>query len=98
MYNDLFRFLGHHGFDARTTLAITAAINFLCLGSAIQVFAADFDRPPIEYENEYPHLARALTEGELENADDRGFELALAALLDQFALIQKSDPPIQDDG
>ena len=98
LYNDLFRFLDHHGFDARTTLAITAAINFLCLGSAIAVFAADFDRPPIEYENEYPHLARALTEGELENADDRGFELVLAALLDQFALIQRSDPPIQDDG
>jgi AcrR family transcriptional regulator len=93
VYDDLFRFLGHHGFDPPAALAITAAIDFLCLGSAIEPFAAGYDRPPIEYQQEYPHLARALAQGELENADDRGFELALAALVDKFALIRKSDPP-----
>jgi AcrR family transcriptional regulator len=92
VYNDLFRFLGHHGFDAPSVLAITAAIDFLCLGAAIEDFAAGYDRPPIEYEEEYPHLARALALGKLESADDRGFELALAALLDRFALIRNSDP------
>jgi AcrR family transcriptional regulator len=93
VYNDLFRFLGQHGFDAPTVLAITAAIDFLCLGAAIEDFAAGYDRPPIEYEDEYPHVASALAQGELENADERGFELALAALVDRFALIRKSDPP-----
>jgi AcrR family transcriptional regulator len=93
VYNDFFGFLGHQGFDAPTTLAITAAIDFLCLGAAIEPFEAGFDRPPIGYEDEYPHLARVLAQGELENADHEGFELALAALIDRFALIRKSDPP-----
>jgi AcrR family transcriptional regulator len=93
VYNDLFRFLGHHGFDAPAALAITAAIDFLCLGAAIEPFAAGYDRPPIEYQDEYPHLAHALAQGELESADDRGFELALAALLDRFALMLKATQP-----
>jgi AcrR family transcriptional regulator len=93
VYDDLLRFMDHHGFDAPAALAITAAIDFLCLGSAIEPFAAGYDRPPIEYQEEYPHLARALAAGELENADDRGFELALAALVDKFALIRNSGRP-----
>lgn len=93
VYDDFFRFLAHHGFDAPATLAITAAIDFLCLGAAIELFAAGYDRPPIGYEDEYPHLARVLAEGQLENADHHGFELALAALIDRFALIRKSGPP-----
>jgi len=93
VYDDLFRFLGHHGFDAATTLAITAAIDFLCLGAAIVPFAVGFNRPPIEYQDEYPHLARVLAEGELESADHEGFELALAGLIDRFALMRKSEAP-----
>lgn len=93
VYNGLFRFLGHHGFDTPAVLAITAAIDFLCLGAAIESFAAGYDRPPIEYQEEYPYLAYALGHGGLESADDRGFELALSALVDKFALIRDSDPP-----
>jgi AcrR family transcriptional regulator len=93
VYDDFFRFLGQHGFDAPTTLAITAAIDFLCLGSAIEPFAVGFDRPPTGYDDEYPHLARVLAGGELEAADDEGFELALEALIDRFALIRKSGTP-----
>jgi len=92
VYEDLFRFLEHHRFDAPAVLAITAAIDFLCLGAAIEPFAAGYVRAPSEYEDDYPHLARALKDGELESADERGFELALAALLDRFALIRRSDP------
>ena len=93
VYDDLFRFLGHHGFDPPAVLAITAAIDFVCLGAASETFAAGYDRPPIEYQAEYPYLAYALGHGGLESADDRGFELALAALVDRFALIRDSDPP-----
>jgi AcrR family transcriptional regulator len=92
LYEDLFRFLEHHGFDAPAVLAVTAAIDFLCLGAAIEPFAAGYVRAPSEYEDDYPHLARALKDGELESADERGFELALAALVDRFALIRESGP------
>ena len=92
VYNDLFRFLGQHGFEPPTVLAITAAIDFLCLGSAIEVFATGFDRAPTEYEDEYPYIARTVAEGELTQADSHGFELALKALLDRIALTRTSEP------
>jgi AcrR family transcriptional regulator len=93
VYDNLFHFLGRNGFDPPATLAITAAIDFMCLGAALEPFAAGYDRPPIEYQEEYPHLANALGHGGLESADDRGFELALAALVDKLALIRDPDPP-----
>lgn len=92
VYDDLFRFLGQHGFESPTVLSITAAIDILCLGAAIELFAAGFDRAPTEYEDEYPYVARAVAEGGLTTAAARGFELALEALLDRIALMRTSDP------
>jgi len=92
VYDDLFRFLGQHGYDSPAVLAVTAAIDILCLGSAIEVFEAGFDRSSTEYEDEYPYVACAVAEGELAKAASRGFELALEALLDRIALMRTSEP------
>ncbi len=51
------------------------------LGSAIETFGAGFDRPPEEYEPEYPHLAAALRATSSEDIDDLGFEFGLAAVI-----------------
>jgi AcrR family transcriptional regulator len=88
VYEDLFAFLKGHGFDLKTATAISAAIDFLVLGSAILTYAEGFERPPDEYAEDYPHLANALANGEPETVDDRGFELGLQAMLDRFALLR----------
>jgi AcrR family transcriptional regulator len=88
LYDELFGFLDAHGFDTRTATAISGAIEFLVLGAAIEPYAGGFDRPPSGYAADYPHLARALTDGEPETVDERGFELALQAMLDRFAALR----------
>lgn len=88
VYDDLFAFLEVHGFDIKTATAISGAIDFLVLGSAIQAYADGFDRPPSEYAQDYPHLADALANGEPETVDHRGFELGLQAMLNHFALLR----------
>ena len=50
-------------------------------GLGIETFGAGFDRPPEEYEPEYPNLAAALRETSGEDIDDLGFELGLAAVI-----------------
>jgi AcrR family transcriptional regulator len=69
------------GWDAREAAAIVAAIDYICLGSAIETFTAGFDRPAEEYAGDYPHLARALGAADRATLDDQGFELALELLV-----------------
>jgi hypothetical protein len=58
-----------------------AAIDFLVLGSAIEIFKDGFDRAAGNYEPDYPHLAEVLRAAGDEDIDDLGFELGLAALI-----------------
>lgn len=88
LYDELFAFLEAHGFDAKTAIAISGAIEFLVLGASIEAYADGFDRPPAEYADDYPHLADALARGQVETVDDRGFELGLQAMLNHFALLR----------
>jgi AcrR family transcriptional regulator len=88
LYDELFAFLDAHGFDARAATAISAAIEFLVLGAAIEAYADGFDKPPAVYAEDYPHLARALADGQPQTVDDRGFELGLQAMLNHFALLR----------
>ncbi len=80
-YDETFAAFEHLGWDQRTAATVLAAIDFIVLGSAIETFGAGFDRPPEEYEPEYPHLASALRATSAEDIDDLGFELALAAVI-----------------
>jgi AcrR family transcriptional regulator len=80
-YDRLFRLLLGLGWDGVTSSAIVAAIDYLVLGSAIETFAAGFDRSPDEYAEDYPSLAEALRSAGGAAIDDRGFELGLEALL-----------------
>jgi AcrR family transcriptional regulator len=75
------RLLMESGWDGRTASAIMAALDYLVLGSAIETFAAGFDRPPAEYEEDYPSLAAALRASAGTDVDEQGFELGLEALL-----------------
>jgi AcrR family transcriptional regulator len=69
------------GWDAPQAAAIVAAVDYICLGSAIETFTAGFDRPAEEYAADYPHLSRALAETDRASLDDQGFELALEMLV-----------------
>jgi hypothetical protein len=69
------------GWDGAQASAIMAAIDYLVLGSALETFAAGFDRPPEEYAEDYPSLSRALSEADRASLDDRGFELGLETLI-----------------
>ena len=80
-YDQTFAAFESLGWDRRTAASVLAAIDFLVLGSAIETFGAGFDRPPDEYEPEYPHLADALRATSDEDIDDLGFELGLAAVI-----------------
>jgi AcrR family transcriptional regulator len=80
-YDGAFAILLGAGWGGAEASAILAAIDYLVLGSAIETFAAGFDRPPEEYADEYPHLSRALREADHDSLDDRGFELGLTTLI-----------------
>ncbi len=80
-YESVFAWFSRLGWDPHTASVVTAAIDFLVLGSAIETFKGGFDRPPSEYEPDYPHLANALRAAGDDDIDDLGFELGLAALV-----------------
>ncbi len=80
-YDRLFKLLLDNGWDGATASAIVAAMDYLVLGSAIETFAAGFDRSPDEYAADYPNLAAALRSADGTPIDDHGFELGLEALL-----------------
>jgi AcrR family transcriptional regulator len=83
-YDQLLRFLMDQGWDGPTATAISAALDYLTLGSAIETFSAGFDRPPDDYANDYPSLAEALRSCDGTAIDDAGFELGLEALLSRL--------------
>jgi AcrR family transcriptional regulator len=80
-YDSAFAAFARWGWDRRTSASVMAAVDFLVLGSCIETFAAGFDRPPAEYEPDYPHLAAALRDTAAEDVDDLGFELGMTALI-----------------
>jgi AcrR family transcriptional regulator len=83
-YDRIFERLLGAGWDPPVAGSIVAAVDYLVLGSAIETFAAGFDRPPEAYAPDYPHLARALGGSDRDSLDDQGFELGLQALLDSL--------------
>jgi AcrR family transcriptional regulator len=80
-YDRIFELLLDNGWDGATASSIVAAIDYLVLGSAIETFAAGFDRAPDEYAQDYPSLATALRSADRAAIDESGFELGLEALL-----------------
>ena len=80
-YERIFETFARLGWDPHTASVVTAAIDFLVLGSAIETFKGGFDRPASAYEPDYPHLADALRAAGSDDIDDLGFELGLAALV-----------------
>jgi AcrR family transcriptional regulator len=92
-YDRVARLLLENGWDGETACAIMAAVDYLVLGSAIETFAAGFDRPPAEYAEDYPSLASALRASADSDVDEQGFELGLEALLarlDELAISRTS--------
>ena len=78
-YECVFAWFARLGWDPHTASVVTAAIDFLVLGSAIETFKGGFDRPASDYEPDYPHLANALRAAGEDDIDDLGFELGLGA-------------------
>ena len=89
-YDRLFKLLLDDGWDGATAAAIVAAIDYLVLGSAIETFAAGFDRAPDDYGGDYPSLAAALRAADGAGIDDRGFELGLEALLSRLESLRSA--------
>lgn len=80
-YDRLFTILLGAGWDGAAAGAIMAALDYLVLGSGLLRFTAGFERPPEEYAEDHPSLARALAAADPATLDERGFEVGLHALL-----------------
>jgi AcrR family transcriptional regulator len=65
---------------------ISAALDYLILGSVLMTYTAGFTRTPEEYRPDYPALAETLEAAELSELDERGFEIGLTLLLDGLEL------------
>jgi AcrR family transcriptional regulator len=81
-YDTVLGTLQRAGWSPAATLEVMAALEYLVLGSALVPFTRGFARPPTDYADRYPALARSLSDAELDAVDDRGFELALELFLD----------------
>ncbi len=92
-YDSAFAAFARWGWDARTSAAVMAAVDFLVLGSCIETFAAGFDRPPAEYEPDHPHLAAALRATVGDDVDDLGFELGMTALIAWLEQVESGITP-----
>src|ERR1700754_594397 len=80
-YDRAFAAFERFGWDGHLASRVMAAIDYLVLGSAIETFTGGFDRPPDEYEDQFPHLAAALRATGGDDIDALGFELGLAAVV-----------------
>jgi AcrR family transcriptional regulator len=69
------------GWDPMRASAIMASVDHLVLGSALETFAAGFDRPAGDYADEHPRLARVLAGSDQATLAPRSFELGLRAFL-----------------
>ena len=76
-----FALLVDAGWDAARASAIVAGMDHLVLGSALETFAAGFDRPAEEYAEDYPVLASVLAATDPSTLATRSFELALDAFV-----------------
>ena len=76
-----FALLLEAGWDPLRASAIVASMDHLVLGSALETFAAGFDRPAGDYAAEHPVLARVLAESDQTTLAPRSFELGLRACL-----------------
>jgi len=81
LYEREFALLLEAGWDPARASAIAASLDHLVLGSALETFAAGFDRPPGQYAEEHPVLARLLAESDQETLPTRSFELGLEAFI-----------------
>lgn len=82
-YEKLMAALVRAGCTASLAAEVSAAVDYLVLGSAVETYTAGFDRAPADYRPSYPTLATALEDSA--RLDERGFELALGLLLDGLA-------------
>jgi AcrR family transcriptional regulator len=76
-----FALLADAGWDPPRASAIVAGMDHLVLGSALETFAAGFDRPAEEYAPDYPVLASVLAASDPSTLATRSFELALDAFV-----------------
>lgn len=76
-----FALLTDAGWDPSRASAIVAGLDHLVLGSALETFAAGFDRPPEEYAERHPVLAGVLAASDQSTLATRSFELALDAFI-----------------
>jgi len=81
LYDREFALLLEAGWDPARASAIAASLDHLVLGSALEAFAAGFDRAPAQYADEHPVLARLLAESDQETLATRSFELGLEAFI-----------------
>jgi AcrR family transcriptional regulator len=76
-----FALLTEAGWDPMRASAIVAGMDHLVLGSALETFAAGFDRPPEAYAERHPVLAGVLAASDQSTLATRSFELALDAFI-----------------
>ncbi|MDI2126018.1 TetR/AcrR family transcriptional regulator [Yinghuangia seranimata] len=91
-YDALARALLRLGCKPAEAAELSAALDYLVIGSVLETYTAGFSRPPNAYRTDFPALAETLgasattTPGGLPGLDERGFERGLALLLDGLEL------------
>lgn len=81
LYDSELALLLDAGWDPARAMAIITSLDHLILGSALETFAAGFDRAPADYASEHPNLAHVLAGSERATLAARSFDLGLRAYL-----------------
>ncbi|OPC83600.1 hypothetical protein B4N89_24020 [Embleya scabrispora] len=84
-YDAVVRTLIRIGLPPAEAAEFSAALDYLVVGSVIETYEEGFARSAEEYRADYPSLARALTAGDRDTLNARGFERGLRLLLDGLA-------------
>ncbi|MFI6983190.1 TetR/AcrR family transcriptional regulator C-terminal domain-containing protein [Embleya sp. NPDC050154] len=84
-YDATARTLVRIGLGPAEAAEVSAALDYLVVGSVIETYVEGFVRPVEDYRAEYPSLADSLAASDPKTLDERGFETGLRLLLDGLA-------------
>jgi AcrR family transcriptional regulator len=85
-YDATARTLVRIGLSHAEAAEVSAALDYLVLGSVMETYVEGFVRPVEDYRSEYPALADALAASDPATLNERGFEVGLRLLLDGLAV------------
>ncbi|MYW00976.1 TetR/AcrR family transcriptional regulator C-terminal domain-containing protein [Streptomyces sp. SID3343] len=85
-YDATARTLVRIGLSPAEAAEVSAALDYLVLGSVMETYVEGFVRPVEDYRPDYPALADSLAASDPATLNERGFEAGLRLLLDGLAV------------